>query len=29
MQDAFVKMLERWERIDNPAGYLSRSNMPI
>ena len=29
MQDAFVKTLERWERIDNPAGYLYRSNMPI
>lgn len=25
MQDAFVKVLERWERIDNPAGYLYRA----
>jgi RNA polymerase sigma-70 factor (ECF subfamily) len=25
MQDAFVKVLERWDRIDNPAGYLYRS----
>jgi RNA polymerase sigma-70 factor (ECF subfamily) len=25
MQDAFVKVLERWDRIDNHAGYLYRS----
>ena len=25
MQDAFVNVLERWDRIDNPAGYLYRS----
>jgi len=25
MQDAFVKVLERWDRIDNPSGYLYRS----
>jgi RNA polymerase sigma factor (sigma-70 family) len=25
MQDAFVQVLERWDRIDNPAGYLYRS----
>jgi RNA polymerase sigma-70 factor (ECF subfamily) len=25
MQDAFVKVLERWDRIDNPAGYPYRS----
>jgi RNA polymerase sigma factor (sigma-70 family) len=25
MQDAFVKVLERWDRIENPAGYLYRS----
>lgn len=25
MQDTFVKVLERWDRIDNPAGYLYRS----
>ena len=25
MQDAFVKVLERWDRIDNPAGDLYRS----
>ena len=25
MQDAFLQVLERWERIDNPAGYLYRS----
>jgi RNA polymerase sigma factor (sigma-70 family) len=25
MQDAFVKVLERWDGIDNPAGYLYRS----
>jgi RNA polymerase sigma-70 factor, ECF subfamily len=25
MQDAFVKALERWDRIDNPAGNLDRS----
>ena len=25
MQDAFVKVLERWDRIDNPAGYLYRA----
>lgn len=25
MQDAFLKVLERWDRIDNPAGYLYRS----
>ena len=25
MQDAFVKVLERWDRIDNPVGYLYRS----
>jgi RNA polymerase sigma-70 factor, ECF subfamily len=24
MQDAFVRVLERWDRIDNPAGYLYR-----
>jgi DNA-directed RNA polymerase specialized sigma24 family protein len=24
-QDAFVKVFERWDRIDNPAGYLYRS----
>jgi len=23
-QDAFLKVLERWERIDNPEGYLYR-----
>jgi RNA polymerase sigma factor (sigma-70 family) len=25
MQDAFLHVLERWERIDDPAGYLYRS----
>jgi RNA polymerase sigma factor (sigma-70 family) len=25
MQDAFVRVLERWGRIDNPTGYLYRS----
>ena len=25
MQDAFVLVLERWDRIDNPVGYLYRS----
>jgi RNA polymerase sigma factor (sigma-70 family) len=25
MQDAFVKVLEHWDRIDNPAGYLYRA----
>lgn len=25
MQGAFVHVLERWDRIDNPAGYLYRS----
>jgi RNA polymerase sigma factor (sigma-70 family) len=25
MQDAFVRVLERWDRIDNPAGYLYQS----
>jgi RNA polymerase sigma-70 factor (ECF subfamily) len=25
MQDAFVKVLERWDRLDSPAGYLYRS----
>lgn len=25
MQDAFVHVLERWDRIDNPTGYLYRS----
>ena len=25
MQDAFLRVLERWDRIDNPAGYLYRS----
>lgn len=25
MQDAFLQVLERWDRIDNPAGYLYRS----
>jgi RNA polymerase sigma factor (sigma-70 family) len=25
MQDAFVRVLERWDRIDNPTGYLYRS----
>jgi RNA polymerase sigma factor (sigma-70 family) len=25
MQDAFVRVLERWDRIDNPAAYLYRS----
>ncbi len=25
MQDAYVHVLERWDRIDNPAGYLYRS----
>lgn len=25
MQDAFVQVLERWDRIDNSAGYLYRS----
>lgn len=25
MQDAFVHVLERWDRIENPAGYLYRS----
>ena len=24
MQDAFVRVLERWDRIDSPAGYLYR-----
>jgi hypothetical protein len=24
MQDAFVRALERWDRIDNPAAYLYR-----
>jgi RNA polymerase sigma-70 factor (ECF subfamily) len=25
MQDAFLRVLERWDSIDNPAGYLYRS----
>jgi RNA polymerase sigma-70 factor (ECF subfamily) len=25
MQDAFLQVLERWDRIDEPAGYLYRS----
>jgi RNA polymerase sigma-70 factor, ECF subfamily len=25
MQDAFLQVLERWDRIDNPAGYLYRT----
>jgi RNA polymerase sigma factor (sigma-70 family) len=25
MQDAFLHVLERWDRIDDPAGYLYRS----
>jgi RNA polymerase sigma-70 factor (ECF subfamily) len=25
MQDAFVRVLERWDRIENPAGYLYRA----
>jgi RNA polymerase sigma factor (sigma-70 family) len=25
MQDAFLHVLERWDRIENPAGYLYRS----
>jgi RNA polymerase sigma factor (sigma-70 family) len=25
MQDAFLHVLERWDRIDNPVGYLYRS----
>jgi hypothetical protein len=25
MQEAFLLVLERWDRIDNPAGYLYRS----
>jgi RNA polymerase sigma factor (sigma-70 family) len=25
MQDAFVQVFERWDRIDHPAGYLYRS----
>lgn len=25
MQDAFLHVLERWDRIDNPAGYLYRT----
>jgi RNA polymerase sigma factor (sigma-70 family) len=25
MQDAFLHVLERWDRIDNPAAYLYRS----
>jgi RNA polymerase sigma factor (sigma-70 family) len=25
MQDAFLHVLERWDRIDSPAGYLYRS----
>jgi RNA polymerase sigma factor (sigma-70 family) len=25
MQDAFVHVLERWDSIDNPAGYLYRT----
>jgi RNA polymerase sigma factor (sigma-70 family) len=25
MQDAFLHVLERWDRIDNPSGYLYRS----
>ena len=24
MQDAFLKVLERWDRLDNPEGYLYR-----
>ena len=24
MQDAFLRVLERWDRIDNPEGYLYR-----
>jgi RNA polymerase sigma-70 factor (ECF subfamily) len=27
MQDAFLKVLERFDRIENPAGYLYRSAM--
>lgn len=25
MQDAFLHLLERWDRVDDPAGYLFRS----
>ncbi|HXY72528.1 MAG TPA: SigE family RNA polymerase sigma factor [Actinomycetota bacterium] len=25
MQDAFLRVLERWDRIDDPAGYLFRT----
>src|SRR5262245_62070827 len=25
MQDAFVKVLEHWDRVENPVGYLYRS----
>jgi RNA polymerase sigma-70 factor, ECF subfamily len=25
MQDAFISVLERWERIENPVGYLYRT----
>lgn len=27
MQDAFLGVLERWDRIENPAGYLYRTAM--
>ena len=27
MQDAFLKVYERWDRIENPAGYLYRTAM--
>jgi RNA polymerase sigma factor (sigma-70 family) len=27
MQDAFLTVLERWDRIENPAGYLYRTAM--
>ena len=27
MQDAFLRVLERWDRIDEPAGYLYRTAM--
>ena len=27
MQEAFLHVLERWDRIDNPAGYLYRTAM--
>ena len=27
MQDAFLQVFERWDRIENPAGYLYRTAM--